>query len=62
MNNRQSRDGRQNRGSSNDFPEPGRRHTTGGNMGAGRSGKKSFGSEKPEHSDNKGTKQPDDEL
>ena len=61
MSNQHSRGGG-NRGSSNRPPEPGRRHTGGGNMGAGRSGKKSFGSEKPEHRDNEGTKQPDDEL
>jgi hypothetical protein len=48
--------------SSNKPAEPSRRHSTGGNMGAGKSGKKSFGAEKPEERDNMGSKQPDDEL
>ncbi|HEX9981708.1 MAG TPA: hypothetical protein VGF69_00460 [Thermoanaerobaculia bacterium] len=48
--------------SSNQPAEPGRRHSTGGNMGAGKSGKKSFGSEKPEERDNNGSKRPQDEL
>jgi hypothetical protein len=48
--------------SSNQPAEPGRRHSTGGNMGAGKSGKKSFGSEKPEHSDDNGSKRPEDKL
>jgi hypothetical protein len=48
--------------SSNTPAEPGRRHSTGGNMGAGKSGKKSFGSEKPEERDNNGSKRPQDEL
>jgi hypothetical protein len=48
--------------SSNQPAEPSRRHSTGGNMGAGKSGKKSFGSEKPEERDNNGSKRPQDEL
>lgn len=50
-----------NRASSNQPAEPSRRHSGGGNMGAGRSGKKSYGSEKPEHRDNIGSKRPEDE-
>lgn len=42
--------------SSNDPAEPERKHDSGGNMGAGRSGGKSLGSEKPEDRDNYGSK------
>ena len=49
-----------NRGSSNQPAEPSRRHKSGGNMGAGRSGSKSLGSKKPEHQDNLGSRQPKD--
>jgi hypothetical protein len=48
--------------SSNQPAEPERKHTTGGNMGAGKSGAKSFGAEKPDERDNAGSKQPDDEI
>lgn len=48
--------------SSNQPAEPSRRHESGGNMGAGRSGRKSHGSEKPEHRDNNGSKQPGDKY
>lgn len=48
--------------SSNTPAEPHRRHESGGNMGAGKSGAKSFGSEKPEDQDNYGSKQPDDKY
>jgi len=48
--------------SSNQPAEPERKHSTGGNMGAGRSGAKSFGGEKPETRDDNGSKRPDDEL
>jgi hypothetical protein len=48
--------------SSNQPAEPERRHKSGGNMGAGKSGAKSFGSEKPEESDNNGSKRPEDEY
>jgi hypothetical protein len=33
-------------------------HKGGGNMGAGKSGEKSFGAEKPEERDNAGSRQP----
>lgn len=46
--------------SSNTPAEPWRRHKGGGNMGAGRSGGKSFGAEKPEVRDNMGSRQPGD--
>ena len=45
---------------SNDPAEPQRRHKSGGNMGAGRSGAKSFGSERPEKRDNYGSRRPQD--
>lgn len=61
MSNQHNRSG-QSDGSSNRPAEPSRRHSTGGNMGAGKSGKKSFGSEKPEERDNAGSKRPEDEL
>lgn len=61
MANQNSRSGA-NRASSNQPAEPGRRHTSGGNMGAGRSGRKSFGSERPEQRDNNGSKQPKDKY
>lgn len=43
--------------SSNEPAERDRRHESGGNMGAGRSGGKSFGSEKPEERDDQGSKE-----
>lgn len=43
--------------SSNQPAEPERKHRGGGNMGAGRSGDKSFGSEKPEERDNMGSRE-----
>lgn len=49
-----------NRGSSNTPAELSRRHKSGGNMGAGRSGSKSLGSQKPEHRDNLGSRRPED--
>jgi hypothetical protein len=42
---------------SNTPAEPERKHKHGGNMGAGRSGGKSFGAEKPENSDNNGSRE-----
>jgi hypothetical protein len=48
--------------SSNQPAEPERRHKTGGHMGAGKSGSKSMGAEKPEYNDASGTKQPGDDL
>jgi len=48
--------------SSNQPAEPGRPHTSGGNMGAGRSGRKSFGGEKPEERNNNGSKRPQDKY
>ncbi len=57
-NNQNTRAG--NRGSSNQPAEPSRRHRSGGHMGAGRSGSKSMGSEKPEHLDNLGSRRPED--
>jgi hypothetical protein len=46
-----------NAASSNQPAEPERRHESGGNMGAGKSGGKSFGAEKPEIRDNYGTRE-----
>lgn len=43
--------------SSNDPAEPHRRHESGGNMGAGKSGGKSFGAEKPEDRDDNGSRE-----
>lgn len=43
--------------SSNTPAEPERRHKSGGNMGAGKSGGKSFGAEKPEIRDNLGSRE-----
>ena len=45
-------------GSSNDPADEEHSHRGGGNMGAGRSGEKSFGSEKPEERDNAGSNEP----
>ena len=59
MSNQNNRSGA-NSGSSNQPAEPSRRHESGGNMGAGRSGAKSFGSEKPEERDNNGSRRPED--
>ena len=46
--------------SSNQPADASHRHKSGGNMGAGRSGAKSFGSEKPEERDNNGSRRPED--
>jgi hypothetical protein len=43
--------------SSNTPAEPDRKHDSGGNMGAGKSGGKSFGAEKPEDRDDNGSKE-----
>ena len=43
--------------SSNTPAEPSRRHESGGNMGAGKSGGKSFGAEKPEQRDDNGSRE-----
>jgi len=43
--------------SSNQPAEPERRHESGGNMGAGKSGGKSFGAEKPEKRDDYGSRE-----
>lgn len=43
--------------SSNQPAEEDRRHSSGGNMGAGKSGGKSFGSEKPEVRDDNGSRE-----
>ena len=43
--------------SSNQPAEPDQRHKSGGNMGAGKSGGKSFGSEKPEDRDDNGSRE-----
>jgi hypothetical protein len=48
--------------SSNQPAEPERKHSTGGNMGAGKSGAKSFGAEKPEERDNAGSRKPNDKM
>jgi hypothetical protein len=44
--------------SSNQPAEKGRKSETGGNMGAGKSGNESLGSEKPSERDNMGSKKP----
>jgi hypothetical protein len=54
MSNQNNRSGSSD-GSSNQPAEPKRRHESGGNMGAGKSGDKSFGAEKPEERDNAGS-------
>ena len=59
MSNQHNRSGA-NDASSNQPAEPERKHQGGGNMGAGRSGEKSMGSEKPEDRDNMGSKRPED--
>lgn len=43
--------------SSNQPAEPERKHEGGGNMGAGQSGGKSFGAEKPEKRDDEGSRE-----
>ena len=43
--------------SSNQPAERERKHESGGNMGAGKSGGKSFGAEKPEVRDNEGSRE-----
>ena len=43
--------------SSNTPAEPGQKHKSGGNMGAGQSGGKSFGAEKPETRDDNGSRE-----
>jgi len=57
MRNQHIRGGGEASASSNTPAEPERRHKHGGNMGAGRSGGKSFGSEKPEERDNNGSRE-----
>jgi hypothetical protein len=57
MTNQNSRGSSDPAGSSNQPAEPERRHESGGNMGAGKSGGKSFGSEKPEERDDHGSKE-----
>lgn len=59
MSNQNNRSGASD-GSSNQPAEPGRKHSTGGNMGAGKSGSKSLGAEKPDERDNAGSRQPGD--
>lgn len=56
MSNQHNRSG-ESASSSNQPAKPGRRHDSGGNMGAGRSGGKSFGSEKPEERDDYGSRE-----
>jgi len=43
--------------SSNDPAGPDQKHKSGGNMGAGKSGGKSFGAEKPEDRDDNGSRE-----
>lgn len=43
--------------SSNHPAEPERKHESGGNLGAGKSGGKSFGAEKPEKRDDQGSRE-----
>jgi hypothetical protein len=45
-------------GSSNQPADDDHSHRGGGNMGAGKSGEKSFGAEKPEERDNAGSREP----
>jgi hypothetical protein len=56
MSNQHNRSG-QDAASSNQPAEPERRHESGGNMGAGKSGGKSFGAEKPEERDDQGSRE-----
>lgn len=57
MTNQNSRGSSDPAASSNQPAEPERRHETGGNMGAGKSGGKSFGPEKPDKRDDHGSKE-----
>lgn len=56
MSNQHNRSG-QDAASSNQPAEPERKHQSGGNMGAGKSGGKSFGAEKPEERDDQGSRE-----
>ena len=56
MSNQHDRSG-PNASASNQPAEPERRHKSGGHMGAGKSGGKSFGSEKPEVRDDLGSRE-----
>ena len=57
MSNQNSRGG-DDAASSNTPAEPDRKHKSGGHMGAGKSGGKSFGAEKPEDRDDNGSREP----
>jgi hypothetical protein len=57
MSNQNNRSGASD-GSSNQPAKDARHHKGGGNMGAGKSGEKSFGAEKPEERDNAGSGKP----
>ena len=57
MANQNNRSG-SNDGSSNKPTDKSRENKTGGNMGAGRSGDESLGSEKPSERDNMGSRKP----
>ena len=54
----QNNRGGDNDASSNEPADEGRKSETGGNMGAGKSGNESLGSEKPSERDNMGSKKP----
>ena len=56
MANQHNRSG-QDAASSNQPAEPERKHKSGGHMGAGKSGGKSFGTEKPEKRDDMGSRE-----
>ena len=57
MSNQNSRGSSDPAASSNQPADPDRKHESGGNMGAGKSGGKSFGAEKPEKRDDQGSKE-----
>jgi len=57
MANQNNRSG-SNDASSNQPADPKRKESTGGNMGAGRSGNENLGSEKPSDRDNMGSRKP----
>ena len=57
MSNQHNRGGSDPAASSNQPAEPERKHKSGGNMGAGKSGGTSFGAETPETQDNHGSRE-----
>ena len=57
MSNQNSRGSSDPAASSNQPADPDHKHESGGNMGAGKSGGKSFGAEKPDKRDDHGSKE-----